>query len=79
MRYQIKFLKKQAKLNIDHSWKRNFDKKNINSKYEIDDDIEVDFSIGDKVIHTHFGVGFTSYRIFANDIELAIKFVHHLV
>ena len=61
--------------NIDHSWERNFEKKKNNSKDEIDDDIEVDFSIGDKVIHTHFGVGrLTSYRVLANDIELAIKF-----
>ncbi|MED5284208.1 MAG: hypothetical protein VX552_04960, partial [Chloroflexota bacterium] len=61
--------------NIDSSWRRNFEKKNINSKHEIDDDIQVDFSLGDKVIHTHFGIGkLISYRILANDIELAIKF-----
>ena len=68
-------IKKSKYKKYDESWKNSFEKKENKIQLNDDEKIMVDFSLGDKVTHTHFGVGkLISYRILANDIELAIRF-----
>ena len=68
-------IKKSKYKKYDESWKKSFEKNDTQSDFDESHSIEVDFSLGDKVTHTHFGTGkLISYRILANDIELAIKF-----
>ena len=68
-------IKKSKYKKYDESWKNSFEKKENKTQLNDDEKIKVDFSLGDKVTHSHFGVGkLISYRILANDIELAIRF-----
>ena len=68
-------IKKSKYKKYDESWKKTFEKKQNQSNFKDTEIVEVDFSLGDKVTHTHFGTGkLISYRVLANDIELAIRF-----
>ena len=68
-------IKKSKYKKYDDSWKKAFEKNKPQTNFKETEIVEVDFSIGDKVTHTHFGTGkLISYRVLANDIELAIKF-----
>lgn len=68
-------IKKSKYKNYEDSWKTTFEKNPNKNLIEEEQIIEVDFSLGDKVTHTHFGTGkLISYRVLANDIELTIKF-----
>jgi len=68
-------IKKSKYKKYDDSWKKAFEKNKPQTNFKETEIVEVDFSLGDKVTHTHFGTGkLISYRVLANDIELAIKF-----
>tara|TARA_B100000579_G_scaffold258455_1_gene212871 strand:+ start:13042 stop:15276 length:2235 start_codon:yes stop_codon:yes gene_type:complete len=68
-------IKKSKYKKYDESWKKTFEKNQNQSNFKETEMVEVDFSIGDKVTHAHFGTGkLISYRVLANDIELAIRF-----
>ena len=68
-------IKKSKYKKYDDSWKKAFEKNKPQTNFKETEIVEVDFSLGDKVTHTHFGTGkLVSYRVLANDIELAIKF-----
>ena len=68
-------IKKSKYQKYEDSWKKTFEKNPNKTLIENQKDIDIDFSLGDKVTHTHFGIGkLISYRLLTNDIELSIKF-----
>ena len=68
-------IKKSKYRKYDESWKSTIEKKDIEEIHSENIDLDIDFSVGDKIIHSHFGEGnLLSYKVLSNDVELSIKF-----